>query len=79
MNVLWRKMSRLVRKAIETPVLAYHLIRAVTAQASSQIGIPPRFVSLEATIHVLGANQPVIAHPPQEASLATTTRKPMWS
>jgi hypothetical protein len=42
--------------------LAYNPIRTIMAQAASQIGIQPRSVSFKATIQVLEAFQPVIAH-----------------
>jgi hypothetical protein len=51
-----------VRKEIWTHLLAYNLIRTIMAQAASQIGIQPRSVSFKATIQILEAFQPVIAH-----------------
>jgi hypothetical protein len=62
MDLLGCKTPELVRKEIWTHVLAYNLIRTIMAQAASQIGIPPRSVSFKATIQVLEAFQPVIAH-----------------
>ena len=56
------KTPELVRKEIWTHVLAYNLIRTIMAQAASQIGIQPRAVSFMATIQILEAFQPVIAH-----------------
>ena len=51
-----------VRKEIWTHVLAYNLIRTIMAQAASQIDVQPRSVSFKATIQILEAFQPVIAH-----------------
>jgi hypothetical protein len=44
------------------PVLPYNLIRTIMGQAASQIGIEPRAVSFKATIQILEASQPLIAH-----------------
>jgi hypothetical protein len=62
MDLLRCKTPELVRKEIWTHVLAYNLIRTIMAQAASQIDIPPRSVSFKATIQILEAFQPVIAH-----------------
>jgi len=62
MDLLRCKTPELVRKEIWTHVLAYNLIRTIMAQAASQIGIQPRAVSFKATIQILEAFQPVIAH-----------------
>ena len=62
MDLLRCKTPELVRKEIWTHVLAYNLIRTIMAQAASQIGIQPRSVSFKATIQILEAFQPVIAH-----------------
>ena len=62
MDLLRCKTPELVRKEIWTHVLAYNLIRTIMAQAASQIGIQPRAVSFMATIQILEAFQPVIAH-----------------
>ena len=62
MDLLRCKTPELVRKEIWTHVLAYNLIRTIMAQAASQHGIPPRTVSFKATIQILEAFQPVIAH-----------------
>jgi hypothetical protein len=62
MDLLRCKTPELVRKEIWTHVLAYNLIRTIMAQAASQIGVQPRSVSFKATIQILEAFQPVIAH-----------------
>ena len=62
MDLLRCKTPELVRKEIWTHVLAYNLIRTIMAQAASQHGIAPRTVSFKATIQILEAFQPVIAH-----------------
>jgi hypothetical protein len=62
MDLLRCKSPELVRKEIWTHVLAYNLIRTIMAQAASQFDIPPRSVSFKATIQILEAFQPVIAH-----------------
>jgi hypothetical protein len=62
MDLLRCKTPELVRKEIWTHVLAYNLIRTIMAQAARQHGIPPRSVSFKATIQILEAFQPVIAH-----------------
>jgi hypothetical protein len=62
MDLLRCKTPELVRKEIWTHVLAYTLIRTIMAQAASQHRIPPRSVSFKATIQILEAFQPVIAH-----------------
>ena len=62
MDLLRCKTPELVRKEIWTHVLAYNLIRTIMAQAASQHRIPPRSVSFKATIQILEAFQPVIAH-----------------
>jgi hypothetical protein len=62
LDLLRCKTPELVRKEIWTHVLAYNLIRTIMSQAASQIGIPPRSVSFKATIQILEAFQPVIAH-----------------
>jgi hypothetical protein len=62
MDLLRCKTPELVRKEIWTHVLAYNLIRTIMAQAARQVGIQPRSVSFKATIQILEAFQPVIAH-----------------
>ena len=62
MDLLRCKTPELVRKEIWTHVLAYNLIRTIMAQAANQHGIAPRTVSFKATIQILEAFQPVIAH-----------------
>jgi hypothetical protein len=62
MDLLRCKTPELVRKEIWTHVLAYNLIRTIMAQAARQIDIEPRSVSFNATIQILEAFQPVIAH-----------------
>jgi hypothetical protein len=42
--------------------LAYNLIRTVMAQAAAREGVPPRSISFKATLQVLEAFQPLIAH-----------------
>jgi hypothetical protein len=62
MDLLRCKTPELVRKEIWMHVLAYNLIRTIMAQAASQIDIQPRSISFKATIQILEAFQPVIAH-----------------
>ena len=62
MDLLRCKTPELVRKEIWTHVLAYNLIRTIMAQTASQHGIEPRSISFKATIQILAAFQPVIAH-----------------
>ena len=62
MDLLRCKTPELFRKEIWTHVLAYNLIRAMMAEAASRIDIQPRSVSFKATIQILEAFQPVIAH-----------------
>ena len=62
MRVLRCKTPELVRKELWTHILAYNLIRTIMAQAASQIDVQPRSVSFKATIQMLEAFQPVIAH-----------------
>jgi len=62
MDLLRCKTPELVRKEIWTHLLAYNLIRTIMAQAASHHGIAPRTVSFKATIQILEAFQPVIAH-----------------
>ena len=62
MDMLRCKTPELVRKEIWTHVLAYNLIRTLMAQAASRYGIPPRSLSLKATLQILEAFQPLIAY-----------------
>jgi hypothetical protein len=62
MDMLRCKTPELVRKEIWTHVLAYNLIRTLTAQAASRYGIPPRSISFKATLQILEAFQPLIAY-----------------
>jgi len=62
MDLLRCKRPELVRKEIWMHVLAYNLIRTIMAQAASQFDMRPRSVSFKATIQILEAFQPVIAH-----------------
>jgi hypothetical protein len=62
MDLLRCKTPGLVRKEIRTHVPAYNLIRTIMAQAASQIDVRPRSISFKATIQILEAFQPVIAH-----------------
>ena len=62
MDLLRCKTPELVRKEIWTHVLAYNVITTIMAQVASQFDIPPRSVSFKATIQILEAFQPVIAH-----------------
>ncbi|HEY2159011.1 MAG TPA: transposase [Isosphaeraceae bacterium] len=61
MDRLRCKAPGLVRKEIWAHVLAYNLIRTVTAQAAAGEGVPPRSISLKATLRVLEAFRPLIA------------------
>lgn len=61
MDVLRCKTPELVRKEIWTHVIAYNLIRAITAQSCSRAGMLPREVSFKATVQTLEAFQPLIA------------------
>jgi hypothetical protein len=62
MDMLRCKTPVLVRKEIWTHVLAYNLIRTVMAQAATREGIGPRSISFKATLQILEAFQPLIAH-----------------
>jgi Transposase DDE domain len=62
MDLLRCKTPELVRKEIWTHVLAYNLIRTVMAQAAAREGIAPRAISFTATLQVLDAFRPLIAH-----------------
>ena len=62
MDRLRCKTPELVRKEIWTHVLAYNLIRTVMAQAADREGIAPRSISFKATLQVLEAFRPLIAH-----------------
>lgn len=62
MDLLRCKTPELVRKEIWTHVLAYNLIRTVMAQAAAAEGVPPRSISFKATLQVLEAIRPLIAH-----------------
>ena len=75
MDLLRCKTPELVRKEIWTHVLAYNLIRMIMAQAASRIGIQPRSISFKATIQLLEAFQPVIAH---QGHLGTQRRQELY-
>jgi hypothetical protein len=62
MDVLRCKTPELVRKEIWAHVLAYNLIRTVMAQAATLEGVEPRSISFKATLQVLEAFRPLIAH-----------------
>ena len=62
MDVLRCKTPELVRKEIWAHVLAYNLIRTVMAQAATSEGVEPRSISFKATLQVLEAFRPLIAH-----------------
>ena len=62
MDMLRCKTPELVRKEIWTHVLAYNLIRTVMAQAAAGEGVSPRSISFKATLQVLEAFRPLIAH-----------------
>jgi hypothetical protein len=62
MDVLRCKTPELVRKEIWAHVLADNLIRTVMAQAAARAGCPPRSISFKATLQVLEAFRPLIAH-----------------
>ena len=61
MDMLRCKTPDLVGKEIWTHALAYNLIRTVMAQAAAGEGVPPRSMSLKATLQVLEAFRPLIA------------------
>ena len=61
MDILRCKTPELVRKEIWTHILAYNLIRTITAQAAAKHGIEPRTISFKGAIQTLEAFQPVIA------------------
>jgi Transposase DDE domain len=61
MDVLRCKTPELVRKELWAHILAYNLIRTVTAQAATRHGIEPRSISFKGTLQTLEAFQPVIA------------------
>jgi hypothetical protein len=62
MDRLRCKTPELVRKEIWAHVLAYNLIRTVMAQAAAGEGVAPRSISFKATLQVLEAFRPLIAH-----------------
>src|SRR5881227_856332 len=61
MDVLRCKTPGLVRKELWTHILAYNLIRTITAQAATKHGIEPRSISFKGAVQTLEAFQPVIA------------------
>jgi len=61
MDVLRCKTPELVRKELWTHILAYNLIRTITAQAAVKHGIEPRTISFKGAVQTLEAFQPVIA------------------
>lgn len=61
MDVLRCKTPGLVRKELWTHILAYNLIRTITAQAATKYGIEPRTISFKGVVQTLEAFQPVIA------------------
>ncbi len=69
------KTPELVRKKIWIHVLAYKLIRTVTAQAASAHEATPREISFKATLQVLEAFQPVMM---SQASLGDSHRLPLY-
>jgi hypothetical protein len=75
MDLLRCKTPELVRKEIWTHILAYNLIRTIMAQAASQISVQPRSISFKATIQLLEAFQPVIAH---QGHLGTQRRQELY-
>ena len=62
MGMLRCRSPELVRKESWAHVLAYKLIRTVMAQAAAREGIAPRSISFKATLQVLEAFRPVMAH-----------------
>jgi hypothetical protein len=64
MDRLRCKSPELVRKEIWAHVLAYNLIRTVMTQAAAGEGVAPRSISFKATLQVLEAFRPLIAHQP---------------
>ena len=61
MDILRCKTLELVRKEIWTHILAYNLIRTITAQAATIHGIEPRTISFKGAIQTLEAFQPLLA------------------
>ena len=61
MDCLRCKTPELVRKEIWTHVLAYNLIRTVSAQAASLYDVLPRSISFKGTLQTIEAFQPMIA------------------
>jgi hypothetical protein len=61
MDILRCKTPELVHKEIWTHILAYNLIRTITAQAATKHGVEPRTISFKGAIQTLEAFQPVIA------------------
>ena len=61
MDILRCKTPELVHKEIWTHILAYNLIRTITAQATTKHGVEPRTISFKGAIQTLEAFQPVIA------------------
>lgn len=62
--ILRCKTPELVRKEIWTHILAYNLIRTISAQAADQHDLDPRcisFISFKGAIQTLDAFQPIIA------------------
>jgi hypothetical protein len=61
MDILRCKTPELVRKEIWTHILAYNLVRTITAQAATKHGIEPRTISFKGVVQTLEAFQPIIA------------------
>jgi IS4 transposase len=61
MEILRCKTPELVRKEVWTHILAYNLIRTITAQAANKHDLEPRSISFKGAVQTLEAFQPVIA------------------
>ena len=61
MDILRCKTPELVRKEIWTHILAYNLIRTITAQAAARHSVEPRTISFKGAIQTLEAFEPLIA------------------
>jgi IS4 transposase len=61
MEILRCKTPELVRKEVWTHIIAYNLIRTITAQAANKHDLEPRSISFKGAVQTLEAFQPVIA------------------
>ena len=61
MEILRCKTPELVRKEVWTHIIAYNLIRTITAQAANKHNLEPRSISFKGAVQTLEAFRPVIA------------------